>query len=165
MTTTMTGPPMRGLRIEVADLLSKPSARRACELAAELPDLVGTSARVVGPVRLAVTLERIPDGIVARGAVDGVWAAQCSEGLEDLEERFDLPFDELFEPEPVEGETYPIDGAEIDLEQLVRDTVLLELPLAPVCAAGHPDFGADVERASDAPDPRWAELARLNLEE
>ena len=160
MTTTMTG-----LRIDVADLLDKPSARRECVLEAEIDDLAGTSARVEAPVHLEMTLERIPDAIVARGAVGGTWVAECSEGLERLEEPFELPFDELFEAEPVEGETYPILGEQIDLEQLVRDTVVLELPLAPVCAEGHPDVRAALELESPAPDPRWAALSRLRLED
>ena len=35
---------------------------------------------------------------------------------------------------PTEGETYPLDGEQVDLEPLVRDAVLLALPLAPLCA-------------------------------
>ena len=73
-----------------------------------------------------------------------------------------LHVDELFEPTPVEGETYPLVGHELDLEQLVRDTVLLELPLAPHCdepceaAPVAPDADEDV-------DPRWAVLSELDL--
>lgn len=120
-------------------------------------------------MQLDLVLERIPDGIVARGTVAGTWVGQCSEGLEDLEVDFSLGFDELFEAEPVEGETYPIEGGEIDLDQLVRDTVVLELPLAPVCAAGHPEVRsatvADPDTEPDRPDPRWAALSGLKLEE
>ena len=41
--------------------------------------------------------------------------------------------DELFETHPLEGETYKLDDDVIDLEPLVRDALLLELPLAPLC--------------------------------
>ena len=81
-----------------------------------------------------MSLERIPDGIVVRGTVQAHWRAECSVCLRDLDRVVELHADELFEREPIEGETYPLDGHEIDLEQLVRDTVLLELPLAPHCA-------------------------------
>jgi uncharacterized protein len=78
---------------------------------------------------------------------------------------------------PVEGETYPIEGHEIDLEQLVRDTILLELPLAPTCsttdAAGAEHCQpvgtpvgvttGDAESGTDATDPRWAALSELEL--
>ena len=39
--------------------------------------------------------------------------------------------DELFEPHPLEGETYKLDDDVIDLEPLVRDALLLELPAGP----------------------------------
>jgi len=157
---------MTGLRIDVADLLTHPGSRRAIELEVVLPGLAGTSARVDGPVRLDLVLERIPDGIVARGAAAGRWTAQCSEGLEALEQPFELAVDELFEGEPVEGETYPIEGREIDLDQLVRDTVVLELPLAPVCGAGHPEVSLHSAGSSgDDGDPRWAALSALEFPE
>ena len=158
---------MTGLRIDVADLLTHAGTRRALRLDAAVADLVGSSARVPDPVRLDLVLERIPDGIVARGTVAGSWVAQCSEGLEDLAEGFSLGFDELFEPEPVEGDTYPIEGREIDLDQLVRDTVVLELPLAPVCAGGHPEVRTELDADPDpeTPDPRWSALSGIEFKE
>ena len=61
---------------------------------------------------MSITLERILDGIVARGTIRAGWRAQCSVCLTDLDQVLDAPVDELFEPHPVEGETYPIDGHE-----------------------------------------------------
>jgi uncharacterized protein len=153
---------MSGLRIDVADLLSHPGARREVALSAELPDLAGSAARVVGPIHLDLGLERIPEGIVVRGTLRAHWRADCSICLRELDREIVLHADELFEPTPVEGETYPLVGHELDLEQLVRDTVLLELPLAPHCdepceaAPAAPDSDEDV-------DPRWAVLSELDL--
>ena len=81
---------------------------------------------------------------------------------------FNQKFAELFEREPLEGQTYPIDGTEIDVTQVVRDTVLPELPLAPRCADAVDGF---CERCADmrpAPqeasiDPRWAALSELSV--
>lgn len=96
-----------------------------------------------------------------RGSVRADWHAECSACLRDLERHLDVHVDELFEPAAVEGETYPIEGDTIDLEQLVRDAVLLELPLAPHCEeACAPDLVGD---ADNEPDPRWAALADLEL--
>ena len=78
-------------------------------------------------------LERVPDGIVARGTVDARWDGECSTCLRELSADINVGVGELYEMHPVEGDTYPIEGHEIDLEQLVRDALLLELPLAPVC--------------------------------
>ena len=157
---------MPGLCIDVADLLSHPGARRAVDVAGEVDDLIRTAAVVVGPVRLALTLERIPDGIVARGTVSADWRAQCSACLGDLARTLEVHVDELFEAPPVDGETYPIQGHEIDLEQLIRDAVLLELPVAPICDAWcAPPPLRDSPDQSDprARDPRWAALAELEL--
>jgi DUF177 domain-containing protein len=153
---------MSGLRIDVADLLSHPGARRDAVLTEELADLGGTAARVVGPVELRVSLERIPEGIVVRGTVAAHWRAECSVCLRELEREIVLHADELFESDPVEGETYPIVGHEIDLEQLVRDTVLLELPLAPHCEEPC-EPAATVDDGDEPVDPRWAALSELEL--
>jgi uncharacterized protein len=95
--------------------------------------------------------------------------------LRDLDEHFKIHVAELFERHPVDGETYPLEGHILDLEQLVRDTVLLELPLAPVCAGPaaadcrpEPAFAAgelDEPAVSDTEprDPRWAALSELEL--
>ncbi len=153
--------PASPLRLDVADLLRRPSARRPVTVDAVLDDLKGSAARVEGPVHVEVMLERIPDGIVVRGTVSADWVASCSTCLRDVRNRVEMGVDELFETEPVEGETYPVVGHEIDLEQMVRDSVLLELPLAPHCAEPcEPDVAPDTD---DAPDPRWAALSELEL--
>ena len=160
---------MSGFRIDVADLLAHPGARRDVSVSDVVEGLVGTSATVPGPVTVTVRLERINEGIVVRGTVEATWVGQCSYCLGDLEESVSLHADELFEAAPEEGETYPIQGYEIDLEQLVRDTVLLELPLAPHCeepclAEADPSAPTDDDDSGDAPpDPRWAALSDLEI--
>jgi uncharacterized protein len=157
---------MSGFRIDVADLLSHHGARREVSLAAPVDGLASSVATVEGPVQLDLTLDRISEGIVARGTVTATWHAECSRCLGDVERSLEAHVDELFEPTPVEGETYPIEGHEIDLEQLVRDTVVLELPLAPVCADldGSPCAEAVVPTdTAPPPDPRWAALSELEL--
>ncbi len=112
-----------------------------------------------------VDLDHISDGIVVRGAVRATWRGECSRCLRDLAEPLELHVDELFEREPVVGETYPLAGHEIDLDQLLRDAVLLELPLAPHCEppCAAPQTGEDTD-TDDAPvDPRWAVLSELEI--
>ncbi len=153
---------MNGLRIDVADLLAHPGARRDITASDELEGLAGTSATVIGPVTVEATLSRISEGIVVRGDVHGRWKADCSTCLREIERDQSVHFDELFEPDPVEGETYRLEGHEIDLEQLVRDSLLLELPLAPHCDTPC-EPAAPVGDGRDERDPRWAALAELEL--
>jgi DUF177 domain-containing protein len=166
---------MPGLRIDVADLLAHPGARRAVALDAPVEALVGSSAVIEAPVHVEVSLERVSDGIVVRGTVTGHWRAECSVCLVDIGQDLTVHVDELFEPAPIEGETYPLEGHELDLDQLARDALLLELPLAPHCtdpcaadpvSATHPDDrepSSATEQAEEPRDPRWAPLAELEL--
>jgi uncharacterized protein len=158
---------LTALRISVADLLRHPGARRAVRLVGSVPGLAGSAAHVPDelPLVLDLVLERVPDGIVVGGEIDGSWRAQCSRCLNPVESDFALTVRELFEAEPVEGETYLLAGEEIDLEQLVRDTVMLELPLAPVCGNGDcadDDLGAAAPAEPEI-DPRWRVLSDLDL--
>lgn len=164
---------MSALRIDVADLLTHPGARRPVHLEAVLDDLGTPVARIVEPVRLDLVLERVPDGVVARGELHARWEGECSTCLREVADDVTVGVAELFEAHPVEGDTYPLAGHEIDLEQLVRDALVLELPLAPAC--DRPDcepaelpavlVGADERADTDgaAPDPRWAALSDLDL--
>jgi uncharacterized protein len=159
---------MSGFRIDVADLLAHPGTRREVALSEVLDGLAGSAASVDGPVEATVRLERIPEGIVVRGTLRCRWVGECSYCLREVARGLDLHVDELFETEPVDGETYPIEGHQIDLEQLIRDAVLLELPLAPHCDAPcAPETDADDgdEAAGAAGDPRWAALADLEIRE
>jgi uncharacterized protein len=171
---------MSALRIDVADLLTHPGARRPLHLETAIPELGGATARIEEPVRIDLVLERVPDGIVARGSVCARWESVCSNCLRDLTAEVDASVSELYETAPVDGETYPILGHEIDIEQLVRDAVLLELPLAPTCvttggercsaisaprlAIGDDLTTTDRDLVDDGPaDPRWAALSELEL--
>jgi uncharacterized protein len=159
---------MTALRIDAADLLSQPAARRNVHLEVPVEGLAGSAARVPEdePVVLDLLLERVPEGIVVRGTVAATWRAACSLCLADLDEELTVPVSELFEADPVEGDTYPLEGHELDLVQLVRDVVLLDLPLAPTCeATGHPACSSELAAEDDPspPDPRWSVLSELDL--
>ncbi len=167
---------MSAFRIDVADLLTHPGARRPLHLEAALADLGTRVARIVEPVRLDLVLERVPDGIVARGELHARWEGECSTCLRELAADLTVGVAELYESHPVDGDTYPIEGHELDLEQLVRDALVLELPLAPACERDDCTpvespavlVGADTPHDDgphdDAPpDPRWAALSDLDL--
>lgn len=64
-------------------------------------------------------------------------------------------------------DVFALDGDHLDLEQAVRDAVVLALPLLPVCRPDCPGLlldGSRVPEGSGRPepvDPRWAALAAL----
>lgn len=163
---------MSAFRTNVVDLLRHPGARRPWQITDTL-DALGAGGVTVPegePLTAEVTLECVPEGIVVRGRVRGRWEAECSRCLAPTGHDFDVAIHELFELEPVEGETYPLDGEALDLEPAVRDAVLLDLPRAPLCrvdcAGLCPVCGIDRNRdtcscATAVTDPRWDALAAL----
>ena len=101
----------------------------------------------------------------------------CRRCLEPAGGELDVHIRELFQHPSTampDAEAFPIEGEEIDLMALVRDALLLELPLAPLC---RPDCagicstcGADLNEAGpdhrhDDVDPRWAGLAGLTFDD
>jgi len=154
-------------------------ARREVEASVDLPGLATSTAAVVDgePVEVDLVIESIPQGVSVSGTVRARWVGQCRRCLDDVLGDVDVDVKEIFERMPTEGETWPLGADEIDLEPVVREAVLLALPLAPLCDEGclgpAPDrFPATVEDDDDRDDegeaelprdPRWAALDQLDL--
>lgn len=160
---------MKPFVVNVADLLHRPAARRRERLGGRLEGLrVGVSELPpAAPIEVDTRLEWVTDGILATGTVTAPWRGECRRCLGPAEGTLDVAFQELFEAKPTEGESYPLKHDFVDLEPLVREAILLDLPLAPLCRPDCrglcPTCGADL---NDGPcecrvverDPRWAAL-------
>jgi DUF177 domain-containing protein len=162
------------LRIPLAAALRHPGNARPVVASVELDGLSGVAAEIEAgkPVGIDLLLERVPEGIVVRGNLTATWSSACSRCLEPVGGEISVHVDELFEPHPLEGETYQLDEETIDLEPMVRDALLLELPLAPLCDAdcaglcatcGVNRNVARCECVTTEIDPRWAALRSLEL--
>jgi DUF177 domain-containing protein len=162
------------LRIPLAAALRHPGNARAVASAVELDGLGGVAAEIPAgtPVAIDLLLERVPEGIVVRGTLSSAWSAACSRCLDPVTGEISVHVDELFELVPLEGETYKLDEDVIDLEPMVRDALLLELPLAPLCAPDCAGLCAtcgvnrnltQCECVTTEIDPRWAALRSLEL--
>ena len=167
-----TGPLVLG----VVDLRRQPGTRRRIERAVELAGL-GISTAVVpegSPVEADLELEAVSNGIVATGMVRAPWVGECRRCLRPVEGISEAKVQEIFEQDPTEGETYPLGNEVVDLEPMVRDAVLLALPLAPLCGEdckgpAPEEFptgpaGALDDDSEPAADPRWAALAELDFD-
>jgi uncharacterized protein len=173
-TTPASGP----FSVAVTDLLRRPGTRRAVHVAAPVPGLALSSSRVPdgGDVDVDLTLEAISNhSLTAAGTLRAPWSGECRRCLRPVEGEVVADVLEVFERDPVEGETYPLGADRVDLLPMVRDAVLLVLPLAPLCAddcAGadpddYPVHAEDEEGGApeDAPrDPRWAALDDLRFD-
>ena len=120
-------------------------------------------------------LECIPNGVVVRGIVTSRWRGECRRCAKvvggDLSVALSEPY--LETAQPGDDEAYPLDSDLLDLGPALRDAILLELPLAPLCEEDCKGLcgqcGADL---NDGPcscepptDPRWARLDVLRTPE
>ena len=164
------------LVVSVADLLPHPGTKKRVQREAILDGLAVTASRVpaASAVRLDVELQAVNDGIVAVGQVRSDWEGECRRCLTLAGGEVIADVQEIYERYPVDGETRPLGDGIVDLTELARDAVLLELPIAPLCAddcAGIcPTCGVDRNeidcdcQASET-DPRWAPLSELRFED
>lgn len=167
------------LRVGVMELRRRPGTQRDVHLATLLPGLAISSAHVPDAAEVLVdgVLEAIEGAITISGTVTAPWVGDCRRCLDPVEGVIEATLSEVFEANPVEGETYPLEGDEVDLERVVRDAVLLSLPLAPLCRAdcvgpAPETFPAVVEGEGDDAgnddepprDPRWAALEGLTFD-
>ena len=67
---------------------------------------------------------------------------------------------------PADADVVPYDGQTVVLDDLVRDEILLEIPMIPLCSADCPGMQSASLNKSPAPpsvDPRLEPLRRLKL--
>jgi uncharacterized protein len=130
-------------------------------------------------LELDVELEKVTDGVLVTGTVAAPLAGECARCLEPFSSAITVSIAELFArqargaaDEAEDG--YVLDGDLLDLEPALRDALVLELPLAPLCAedcpglcaqcgmrladlpVGHGHAGADGEPAAGAQTDRQA---------
>jgi uncharacterized protein len=87
---------------------------------------------------LDVQLEGVHEGVLATVAVQAPVAGECARCLEPVTGVTETRFRELFGYEASEEGGYVLDGDLLDLEPALRDALVLELPLAPLCAEDCP---------------------------
>ena len=117
-------------------------------------------------VEADLVLEGVFGGVSITGTVGAPWSGSCRRCLGVAGGVLAVPVRELFTPSGDGEDTYPLDGDVVDLEPLMRDAVLLELPVAPLCRPDCqglcPICGADRNLARCACEPprdeRWAAL-------
>jgi uncharacterized protein len=165
--------------VDVRPLLGKPGAYQRVVLDEPAGDGVGTEVvrvPVETLVHVEVLLESVREGILATGTATATGEAVCSRCLDPVVVELAADLQDLYawsaeEAEVDEfGERGPhLDGEALDLRPAVRDDLILDMPLAPLCDPDCPGLcpqcGArladDPRHAHDSGDPRWAALSAL----
>ena len=141
---------------------------------AEAPDGIGTDVIGVPPgssVEFELRLESVVEGVLVTGAAEVTLTGQCGRCLEPISFDEEIDLQELYlypDKEPDDEEASRLEDDLLDLEPLLRDTVVLDLPYTPLCrpdcAGLCPDCGANLNTDPDHAhddriDPRWAGLS------
>lgn len=161
----------------------RPGAMHELEREVGAPSELGTD--VIGveegaPLHLEVRMESVVEGVLVTGSVRGTATGACVRCLDPVTHEVDGTFQELFVhaerhdhhrevgDEDADEELRVEDGL-IDLEPVLRDTVVPALPFQPVCRPDCPGLcsecgmplAEDPEHQHDQIDPRWAALSAL----
>ena len=135
---------------------------------AEVPAGVG--------VDLSVRLEEVSEGVLVTGTATAPVVGECARCLEPLTTSVEASFQELYRYEPGSAENDEddllLDGDLLDLEPVLRDAVVLALPLSPLCTDDCAGLCAECgvrladagpgHRHEDAVLPEWEALRQFD---
>jgi uncharacterized protein len=196
MPNTRTNAPRGALVFDMRTLGRQAGSARTQQLTVPAPDDLRLElARVpVGTdVHLDVKFEAVTEGVLVTGSATAPLAGECARCLTPLTATVTASFTELYlydrydkhdrhdkhdrfdEDEDQDEEELYLDGDLLDLEPVLRDAVVLALPMSPLCRENCPGLcaqcGAPLADAGprhghqDAPDPRWAGLKQFGNQE
>lgn len=167
------------LRFGVGDLLHRPGTRRDVRRTVATDELVvGTATVAAGTeidVDLVVESTAQPGTIAITGTLSAPWRGECRRCLTPIEGTVETTVHEIFATHPADEEIWPLEDESVDLGAVVREGVLLALPLAPLCRDEcmgpapdeFPAISIDTDDdGADGPigDPRWAALDQLRFD-
>jgi uncharacterized protein len=167
--------------VATGELFRHPGSRQQVLLVGPLPGVALSASRLTDDdVRADLTLEAQGSTLTVTGTVVAHWTGECRRCLGTTGGVLTVELREIFEPDPVEGETYRLDPDHVDLGPALREALALALPLAPLCdeACAGPDpedhpvtvedesvaHGANGTGESAPADPRWSALDALRFD-
>lgn len=157
--------------VNVLDLIRRPGEMRERRLDIPVTEKMGEGLVSVpegGIVGVDLRLESMHEGVLVTGEVTATAMGMCGRCLTGIEQPVQVDFQELFAYPSQEAFDYEVHDDHVDLEPLIRDTVVLSLPFQPVCRPDCPGLDPETgERLADLPerepmqtiDPRWSALA------
>ena len=159
--------PRSGLVLDTHELGRRAGAMKVVRASVEAPADLGIS--VIGvplgsPIELDLRLESVVEGVLVRGSATVEVRGECVRCLGEISDELEVDIQELYVypgVEPDDDLASRLEGDLIDLEPLLRDEVVVDLPFQPLCRDDC--LGLCVEcgaNLNDDPDHRHA--ARLD---
>ncbi|MGA1508204.1 MAG: YceD family protein [Ilumatobacteraceae bacterium] len=161
------------LVVNALELLRRPGSRKDLVVVVPLDDV-----DLAGEDRLVADSEvsgeqscestRAAGGVL--GAVRGGPRGVCRRCLRDVEGELTIGIHETYQETRTDPDAFPIENDQIDLRSMIRESVLLDVPEAPLCRPDCPGLcpvcGADMSTETcscvvETVDPRWSVLSDL----
>lgn len=159
------------LLVNVVELLRWPGTTKDVEATVAADDVEFNDSRLTDEsVDIALHLESLSNGVSVSGTASATWQGECRRCLAPLSERMVVQVSELYQQIPEDPEAYAIENDQINLLPMVRENLLLAIPLGPLCREDCPGFcpvcGIDLSEGdcgcdNTVVDPRWAGLESL----
>ena len=169
-------PPRSPLALDTRPLERSPGSMRSVELTVPAP--AGLGLDVIGvpegaDLHLHLRMESVHEGILVSGEATTQAHGACVRCLEPVDQDLVIDVQELFaypgSAAADDEDSWRVEDDHVDLGPVLRDSVVLALPLQPVCRDDCPGLCAicgarladDPEHHHDQLDPRWAALGDL----
>ncbi|WP_017614733.1 YceD family protein [Nocardiopsis salina] len=174
--------------VDTRPLGRQPGSMRTVNRIVNVPEAFATPMASIpegAEIELDLRLEAVMEGVLVTGTARGRMTAECSRCLDPLSEDLEADYQELFRyasddsegtggegtDEGADDEDYYLEGDLLGLEPVVRDAVVLALPLSPLCGPDCPGLCPEcgVKLAEAGPDhghgeridPRWEALRKI----
>jgi uncharacterized protein len=168
--------PRSGLVLDTHELGRRAGAMKVIRTSVNAPADLGIG--VIGvplgsPVELDLRLESVVEGVLVSGSATVEVRGECVRCLGDISDELEVGIQELYVypgVEPDDDLASRLEGDLIDLEPLLRDEVVLDLPFQPLCRDDCSglcvECGANLNndpahRHEARLDPRWEALRGL----
>jgi uncharacterized protein len=199
MPNARTNAPRGALVFDTRTLGRQAGSARTQQLTVPAPDdlrLELARVPVGADLQLDVRFEAVTEGVLVTGSATAPLEGECARCLGPLASSVTASFTELYlyqpdkhdrhakhdkhdkherfdeDTEADDEETFHLDGDLLDLEPVLRDAVVLALPMSPLCREDCPglciECGVPLAEAGpdhghqDASDPRWAGLKQYD---
>lgn len=169
--------PHSGLVLDTHELGRGAGGMKRITRTVEAPADLGIEVIAVppgSPIGLDLMLEAVVEGVLVSGSASVQLRGECVRCLTEISDEIEVDLLQLYvhsRSDVDEEDAGRMEGDLIDLEPLLRDAVVLDLPFQPLCredcrglcAECGADLNADPHHGHDAPiDPRWEKLSTLD---
>ncbi|WP_408608301.1 YceD family protein [Actinocorallia populi] len=171
--------PKAPLVVDVRALGRRPGSMKEQRITAPAPE--GLGVEMVGvpkdaELELDLRLESVMEGVLVSGTALLPITGECARCLDEISFTMEIEFQELFvyddtrSAAEADEDERRLEGDLFDLEPVLRDAVVLALPLSPLCQDDCPGLCAECgerladvgpDHSHDVADPRWAALQGL----